>query len=333
MADVFMLDTRLYGRTLQGALADNQRKLLGDEQMAWLENELKNSTAKWKILGQQVMVGNLNPFWQLNGTGIVLNTDQWDGYQTERKKMYDIILNNNIQNVIVLTGDIHTAWAMDLPYNQQTYNASTGQGSVGVEFVCTSITSGSSPVPLDPLYGLVSTLLPHIKYVDLFKKGYGVLDLKNDKAQGNFYAIKTIQTIDTAQTFEGAWFTLPSTRWIKRATEPSVNINPVQPPAPETPRVGTITGIKNKSNELILMSAYPNPFIDNIFLQFNLAASGAVQIEIYDLSGRLVKQTDLGNVSKGLYNKSVDLNNLARGAYKLVLRNNNEIIERTIEKF
>lgn len=333
LADVFMLDTRLYGRTLQGALADNQRKLLGDEQMAWLENELKNSTAKWKILGQQVMVGNLNPFWQLNGTGIILNNDQWDGYQTERKKLYDIILNNNVQNVIVLTGDIHTAWAMDLPYNQQTYNASTGQGSVGVEFVCTSITSGSSPVPLDPVYNLVTTLLPHIKYVDLHKKGYGILDLTNDRAQGNFYAIKTIQTIDTAQTFESAWFTLPSTRWIKRATGPSAKITPFQPQAPETPRTGTVTGIKTKTNELALMGAYPNPFIDNIYIQFNLATNGVVKAEIYDLTGRLVHQSDLGFLSKGLYNKSIDLNILSRGAYKLVLRNNNELIERTIEKF
>ncbi|MBK9327888.1 MAG: alkaline phosphatase D family protein [Sphingobacteriales bacterium] len=295
LADIFMLDTRLYARTLQEALADNQRKILGDEQMAWLENELKNSTAKWKILGQQVMVGNLNPFWQLNGgTGLILNMDQWDGYQTERKKMFDIILNNNIQNVIVLTGDIHTAWAMDLPYNQQTYNASTGQGSVGVEFVCTSITSGSSPVPLDPIYGLVTNLLPHIKYVDLYKKGYGILDLTDEKAQGNFYAIKTIQTIDTNQTFESAWFTLPSTRWLKKSTTPSVKLDPLQFQAPETPRTDIISGIHTKANELIMMGIYPNPFIDRIFMQFNMVNNSNAEAKVYDLSGKLVKKIDFG---------------------------------------
>ena len=66
--------------------------------------------------GQQVMMGNLTPF------GITVNDDQWDGYTNDRKKLYNIILNNNIQNVVVLTGDIHTAWAMDLPYNTATYN-------------------------------------------------------------------------------------------------------------------------------------------------------------------------------------------------------------------
>ena len=118
LADIFMLDTRLYDRSLQGGNAnDSNRHIIGNEQMQWLKTELINSTAKWKILGQQVMMGNLTPF------GITVNNDQWDGYNAERKKLYDIILNNNIKNVIVLTGDIHTAWAMDLPYNTATYNA------------------------------------------------------------------------------------------------------------------------------------------------------------------------------------------------------------------
>ena len=51
------------------------------------------------------------------------------------------------------------------------------------------------------------------------------------------------------------------------------------------------------------------------------------------MTGRLVKQQDLGYLTKGLYIKSVNLEELASGAYKLVLSNNNELIERTIEKF
>jgi alkaline phosphatase D len=181
LADIFMLDTRLFSRTIQSSDPnDTSKHIIGNEQLEWLKNELLNSTATWKIIGQQVMVGNLTPF------GLTLNADQWDGYTADRKQLYDIILNNNIKNVIVLTGDIHTAWAMDLPYNTSTYNPGTGAGSVGVEFVCTSVTSSSSPVPLQPIYSLIKTLLPHIKYVDLYKKGFGILDLKSDKAQGNF---------------------------------------------------------------------------------------------------------------------------------------------------
>ena len=328
LADIFLLDTRLYARTIQGGnVNDTAKHLMGDEQLRWLETELKNSTAKWKVIGQQVMMGNLTPF------GITVNDDQWDGYANDRKKLYNIILNNNIQNVVVLTGDIHTAWAMDLPYNTATYNPNTGAGSVGVEFVCTSVTSSSSPVPLDPVYPLVTALLPHIKYVDLYKKGYGILDLTLDKAQGNFYATKTITTRDTVQTFEGGWYTLPGTRWLKKATAASVKTEQNIYFAPETPRQNLSTSIKTKSSELIILSAYPNPFIDKITVQFNLATASNLDLKIIDMSGRIVKQTNLGFLTKGLYDKTIELNDLSNGVYKFVLSNGNGIIERTIEKF
>ena len=328
LADIFMLDTRLYDRSLQGGNAnDSTRRIIGNEQMQWLKTELVNSTAKWKILGQQVMMGNLTPF------GITVNNDQWDGYLPERKKLYDIVLNNNIKNIITLTGDIHTAWAMDLPYNTSTYNANTGAGSVGVEFVCTSITSSSSPIPLDPIYPLVSTLLPHIKYVDLFKKGYGILDLKDTIAQGNFYSVPTITALNPGQAYETGYYTLANTRWLKKATTESTKLDPKFYQAPETPRQNIITGIRNKSTDLIVLSAYPNPFIDRISIQFNTASNTTLDLKIFDMTGKLVKQQDLGYMTKGLYIKSVNLEDLASGAYKLVLSNNNELIERTIEKF
>ncbi|HNE51033.1 MAG TPA: alkaline phosphatase D family protein [Chitinophagales bacterium] len=328
LADLFLLDTRLYARTQQGGnVNDTSKHIIGNEQLQWLKTEMMNSTAKWKIIAQQVMMGNLTPF------GITVNDDQWDGYTADRKKLYDIILNNNIQNVVVLTGDIHTAWAMDLPYNTATYNATTGAGSVGVEFVCTSVTSSSSPVPLDPLYPLVSAILPHIKYVDLYKKGYGVLDLTADKAQGNFYGLKTITTRDTNQTFESAWYTLPGTRWLKKATNASVKNIPNIYFAPETPIQNITTGIKNYAKDIVMLSAYPNPFVDKITLQFNISTSSAVDVFVYDITGKFVQQQSLGFLTKGLYDKQIELGGLAAGAYKLVLKNNSAIIERTIEKF
>ncbi|HRB67465.1 MAG TPA: alkaline phosphatase D family protein, partial [Chitinophagales bacterium] len=310
MADIFMLDTRLYDRSLQGGNTnDSSRHIIGNEQMQWLKTELINSTAKWKIIGQQVMMGNLTPF------GIMLNNDQWDGYSVERKKLYDIILNNNLKNVIVLTGDIHTAWAMDLPYNTSTYNPSTGAGSVGVEFVCTSVTSSSSPIPLDPIYNLVTSLLPHIKYVDLHKKGYGILDLQNNAAQGDFYSVPTITQLNPNQAYETGYFTLDNTRWLKKASSKTIKTDALHYFAPENPRDELTTAIKNKSTNLILLSAYPNPFIDRVTIQFNVATSEKIEVNLVDLSGKILKQEFFGHLTKGLYNKTIHLDGLASGAY------------------
>ena len=328
LADIFMIDTRLYARTEQNnTYNDTANHIIGQEQLEWLKNEMINSTAKWKIIGQQVMMGPLTPF------GITLNNDQWDGYAADRKKLFDVILNNNIQNVVVLTGDIHSAWAQDMPYKYNNYNPLTGAGSVGVEFVCTSVTSSSSPVALDPVYSLIKILLPYIKYVDLHKKGFGILDLTDAKAQGNLYSVNTILVPDSNFRYEAGFYTLPSTRWLKTAPSESVYTGIKEYYAPFTPRTSTVTGIKNNIKNMVLVSLYPNPFIDKIVLQYNLFQNSPVIIDIYDMSGKLVKQIDKGTQSRGLHNEELLLDNIARGTYSLVFKNNAEITERSIIKF
>lgn len=328
LAEVFLLDTRMYDKSYEDINRnDTTKKILGDEQMEWLKNGLIQSTAKWKILAQQVMVGNLDPF------GIVLNNDQWDGYPVERKKLYDIILDNNIKNVVVLTGDIHTAWAMDLPYNKNKYNGLTGQGSVAVEFVTASVTSPSSPVPLEPLYPLVSLVLPHIKYVDLYKKGYGVLDLRSNKAQGDFYTVTRVDKIDKGQKYEKGFYTLENTRWLKKANTATQKIEPNIYLAPFTPRVSTPTPIKNNIKNAVILGVYPNPFINDIQMQFSLFQTNQVNIEIVDMAGKLVFSKDLGILPKGLHNQSLTIENIPSGIYSLLIRSGQDIIQKTIQKF
>ena len=134
LMSLYMLDTRLEGRSEQGGTSsDPNRTLLGQNQFSWLTNELKTSNTKWNILGQQVMIAPLEVF------GATLNDDQWDGYDYERTRLYDSITLNGIDNIIVLTGDIHTSWVNDIPLSN--YDASNCTGSVGVEYVVTSVTS------------------------------------------------------------------------------------------------------------------------------------------------------------------------------------------------
>ena len=50
-----------------------------------------------------------------------------------------------MNNLAVLTGDIHSSWAYDLPRRPfDGYDKATGKGSLGVEFAGTSISSPSS---------------------------------------------------------------------------------------------------------------------------------------------------------------------------------------------
>ena len=68
---------------------------MGAAQFDWTCSNLRQSNARWKVLGNQVMMAPLKAFGQ------VLNQDQWDGYPAERQKLWDTIMNHNITNDIV----------------------------------------------------------------------------------------------------------------------------------------------------------------------------------------------------------------------------------------
>ena len=41
---------------------------------------------------------------------VTLNVDQWDGYQPARDWVFRGIQETGTQNLVVLTGDIHSSW-------------------------------------------------------------------------------------------------------------------------------------------------------------------------------------------------------------------------------
>lgn len=71
--------------------------------------------------------------------------DAWDGYEANRRRVIDTINFNNIDNVIVISGDSHANWVSDIAYDNRTgYDMSTGDGAFGVEFAGTAVSSPSS---------------------------------------------------------------------------------------------------------------------------------------------------------------------------------------------
>lgn len=227
LADIFMLDTRLYGRNEQDGTSNNDpnRTLLGTAQYNWLTNELLNSTAQWKIVGNQVMIAPMELF------GIAVNGDQWDGYPAERQRLLNFIMNNNVQNVVVLTGDIHSAWANDVPYT--TYNASTGAGSAAVEMVTASITTSNFPFPIGE--NLLELSNPHNHFVDITSHGYIVLDLTATRAQGDWYFTPEPTTPTYIESYATSWYVNAGERFLRSASSPTTGTSPQMYYAPANP--------------------------------------------------------------------------------------------------
>lgn len=185
LLDLIMLDTRHVGRDeVDGAATDDEsRSLLGFDQEAWLEGELSASTAAWRVLGQQVVMGQ----WLLTADTF-LNSDSWDGYRAARNRLYAYLRDEGIDNVVVLTGDVHSSWIFDLtesPLDTATYDPGTGEGSVGVEFVAPGMTSANAPLSPDNLM----TTNPQLHWGDATRRGYFVLDVTRDRVHADYFLL------------------------------------------------------------------------------------------------------------------------------------------------
>lgn len=202
LADLIMLDTRLHGRTRQvadrtdmAAMRDPAHTILGPDQQAWLAEELRGSVRRgtaWHVLGQQLMFGQL-----LGEDGVLLNTDQWDGYPNSRRLILDQLAAESIDDTIILTGDIHSAWAMDIapdPFGPG-YDAANGRGSLAVELVTTSVTSrgpGGDAPDLEARERQIVAAVPHVHYVNLREHGYLLLDLTAERALAEWWLVDSI---------------------------------------------------------------------------------------------------------------------------------------------
>ena len=202
LMDLTMLDTRMWARSKQTSdpqeQMDPNRELLGMDQLAWLETQLKDDAAKWRIIGQQVV------FTQLLVGGTVINSDQWDGYVAARERVYDIFESTQIQNLVMLTGDIHASGAADLVRDPSMYDPETAQGAVGVELVAPGITSPFLTGG-DAIIGVALSENPPLRWADGSNRGYFILDVTADRVQADWHLYPKPELKDAKVTFAKAF--------------------------------------------------------------------------------------------------------------------------------
>lgn len=256
LAELLMLEERVSARSKQLTTAthatafgpgfattdpgygDPARTLLGDTQEAWLVNRLRATPAQWKLLGQGVMFAQLKAPGanQATDPGLYyINGDQWDGYEPARNRLYAAIqgdaANAAVNNLVVLTGDIHSSWAADLhpnPYNPAAYDKATGAGALAVEFVGTSVTSpGIDSDTSGAIAGAIRFYNPHFKYVQLTRRGYMLVDVNRERVVGEWWYVDTVASPSNIETFGTAFevragenHLRPSAQTLNRANPP-----------------------------------------------------------------------------------------------------------------
>ncbi|WP_433306911.1 alkaline phosphatase D family protein [Actinoplanes sp. CA-030573] len=173
------------------------RSLPGRAQERWLLDGLAQHRAVWDVIGQQVFFA-----WQVNASGAG-NMDAWDGYRASRDRLQRGWVERGVRNPVVLTGDIHTAWANDLKADYTDPASAT----VGAELICTSITSRGDGTPVTEVP--TADVNPHLRFYS-DRRGYTRTRITRSELRADFRALDAVtvpgapvRTVASFAVFDG----------------------------------------------------------------------------------------------------------------------------------
>ena len=201
-----------------GAWRDPARTLLGAAQDGWLAGELRRSAKArkpWQVLGQQLVMGGIAlPGTVLNGlpsgapswlrarldaavvagqVGLPYSMDMWGGYPAARGRLLASAQAAGA-NLLVLAGDSHNAWAVNLSHDGDR---------AGVEMAGHSVTSpgaeGTLPwvKPVDLARGMLEQN-PQLQWCNTSQRGYLALELTPQAATGEWRFLASVRQKGTA---------------------------------------------------------------------------------------------------------------------------------------
>ena len=223
LADLVMLDCRSRRDEQVGppAMYDVNRELLGRPQHDWLCRRLSASATTWKLVGNPIMVGqvytDLLPEWlgpPLAELGILAegdhhaSPDQWDGYPAARSRLFSHIRADRLSNIVFLSGDVHTSWALELKEDP-----TDGIEPAAVEFVTGSVTTQNLNEKVadrertggGQVEASVIENNPHVRWVEFDDHGYVLLDVTPARIQAEWWHVDTVLERSDAETMAAAW--------------------------------------------------------------------------------------------------------------------------------
>ena len=89
----------------------------------------------------------------------------------------------------------------------------------------------------------------------------------------------------------------------------------VPPSVYSIPDFDNITGVESATPTFNGLSLFPNPASTTVQLEIQLEEATSLQINVYDLSGKMVKQATTGRLPVGTYNHPIDVSDLNSGNY------------------
>jgi alkaline phosphatase D len=183
--DLLILDARSYrSRNDLTDIKQNNKTLLGGDQLSWLKKTLADSKATWKIISSDVPMsiptGSNASLFGRDGWANGINRDfsSKTGFERELWDLMKFIDDHDIDNVVFVTTDAH--FPAILKYNA---DVNRDGDSVNVyEIVCGPLSAIPFGIPGIPLPKFDPTFQPTILYVDggIFNFAYFKINKDSD---------------------------------------------------------------------------------------------------------------------------------------------------------
>jgi alkaline phosphatase D len=144
--------------------------MLGTRQEAWLGRGLRNQ-AHWNLIAQQVFV---MPMQRLlpDGTLQPGGKDTWNGYPAARRRLVKSILDADLRNVVIASGDAHIHAIGSVPVRDDEPDGP----AAAAEFLVTSISSGGDGAAETAGTRAMLAGSPNIRLVNA-QRGYQTFDI------------------------------------------------------------------------------------------------------------------------------------------------------------
>ncbi len=178
--------------------------LLGDDQWAWLEDELRRdaNSSPWTIVASPVLVSGL--ITSLDAAAEPLLPYTFDGAPGERARLAELL---QATNAIVVSGDLHTGMVLDVRPDPRGSQRTT----VGAEFMAPA-TSSAFPEAFADNVGLLPLANPQMRDVDT-TNGWLRVDITASDVTATFRHVADVRSPESPVS-DGA-------RWIVRPGSPS----------------------------------------------------------------------------------------------------------------
>ncbi|MET9667270.1 alkaline phosphatase D family protein [Streptomyces sp. NPDC006475] len=206
LAQFDILDTRQYrsdqaygdGWKVPGPESeDPSRTLTGATQERWLLDGWKRSGSRWNVVPQQVTFAQRR---DVPTAAYKLSMDAWDGYPASRQRVLAGAQTAGIENLMVLTGDVHVGYGFDLKKDWADPTSRT----LGTEIVATSISSGKDGADKPANWDSFTQANPHMKFYN-GRRGYVTVTYGERQARADFKTVSAVTTpgapLTTAASF------------------------------------------------------------------------------------------------------------------------------------